>query len=449
MEGDLTSYDSEWTVLRSSSVESTACDPEQVSASFHRLVDIWRDQPHTVNRRLAGAKGDLPPDLREKVLKSAGEHYGNFMPSLHECTGVEVRRLISKSDVFSSGCFEVSFLNESERSHSASFFPVVTDEHKNPHVTIPYRISAELEKGGSSLKFTLETASECDDRMADWLTQTLHPTLLRWLKNMRLNQVSVTSVRLVDIERYADTYRRIKETYGKDLARTWPERTSAQKFVFEDCAIAAYLVELWRDMGLGPQTFVDIGCGNGLLVYLLQLEGHNGIGLDLRKRNIWDRFESNNLTSMPFPVLSVDPSGNALNDLPRQDWLIGNHSDELTPWIPVMAAKSASNFFLLPCCPFDFYGKFAKGRKSADGTTHFPSYIPYVRSICDDLGFDVEEDRLKIPSTKRACFIGTIPKCGLPADLNERIALLTNATGATPHFVARPAVEVIRNCIHL
>jgi len=25
---------------------------------------------------------------------------------------------------------------------------------------------------------------------------------------------------------------------------------------------------------------------------------------------------------------------------PESDWLIGNHSDELTPWIPLIAARS-------------------------------------------------------------------------------------------------------------
>lgn len=38
------------------------------------------------------------------------------------------------------------------------------------------------------------------------------------------------------------------------------------------------------------QSFVDLGCGNGLLVYILSSEGHPGIGIDLRKRGIWDMY---------------------------------------------------------------------------------------------------------------------------------------------------------------
>ena len=37
--------------------------------------------------------------------------------------------------------------------------------------------------------------------------------------------------------------------------------------------------------------FIDIGCGNGLLVYLLVKEGHIGKGIDIRRRNIWSRFQ--------------------------------------------------------------------------------------------------------------------------------------------------------------
>lgn len=34
---------------------------------------------------------------------------------------------------------------------------------------------------------------------------------------------------------------------------------------------------------------------------------------------------------------SITPSDETL--FPGVDWLIGNHSDELTPWIPVIAAR--------------------------------------------------------------------------------------------------------------
>ncbi|GIX95693.1 probable tRNA [Caerostris extrusa] len=36
------------------------------------------------------------------------------------------------------------------------------------------------------------------------------------------------------------------------------------------------------------QTFIDLGCGNGLLDHILSSEGYKGIGIDLKKRKIWD-----------------------------------------------------------------------------------------------------------------------------------------------------------------
>ena len=61
----------------------------------------------------------------------------------------------------------------------------------------------------------------------------------------------------------------------------WKERTDPKKYVIEDLSIAAYLLVLWdeeraSDPSLPPQTFIDLGCGNGLLVHILTMEGHQG-----------------------------------------------------------------------------------------------------------------------------------------------------------------------------
>ena len=77
----------------------------------------------------------------------------------------------------------------------------------------------------------------------------------------------------------------------------WPEVTDPLKFVYEDISIASYLILLWKQerqkKGLSShQTFVDLGCGNGLLVYILSGEGHQGLGIDVKKRKIWDLFPS-------------------------------------------------------------------------------------------------------------------------------------------------------------
>ena len=83
----------------------------------------------------------------------------------------------------------------------------------------------------------------------------------------------------------------MKDKYGRNLVADWPEVTDPQKFVFEDIAIAAYLLTIFSKSHKRPVRFIDIGCGNGLLVYLLVKEGHIGKGIDIRRRNIWSRFE--------------------------------------------------------------------------------------------------------------------------------------------------------------
>ena len=111
------------------------------------------------------------------------------------------------------------------------------------------------------------------------------------------NNNSVESLSLINLEEYNTYYNELKEKYGIEMVKKWPERTDPSKFVFEDVAIATYLLLLWRQerKQLNTdklQSFVDLGCGNGLLVYLLSSEGHPGYGIDLRKRGIWDIYPS-------------------------------------------------------------------------------------------------------------------------------------------------------------
>ncbi|KAL8182769.1 UNVERIFIED_CONTAM: tRNA methyltransferase 44 [Gekko kuhli] len=159
---------------------------------------------------------------------------------------------------------------------------------------------------------------------------------------------------------------------------------------------------LWEDertaKGLSrKQSFVDLGCGNGLLVHILSSEGHSGKGIDVRRRKIWDMYG---------PQTHLEECAVSPNDLyPDADWLIGNHSDELTPWIPVIAARSSYSccYFVLPCCFFDFHGKYNRRQSKK---TQYREYLDFVTEVGLVCGFNVEEDCLRIPSTKRVCLIG-------------------------------------------
>jgi SAM-dependent methyltransferase len=161
---------------------------------------------------------------------------------------------------------------------------------------------------------------------------------------------------------------------------------------------------LFEKYKINPR-FVDIGCGNGLLVYLLSLEGYTGYGIDLTKRKIWDKLapleNSTDIKLLQQLEITRDST------FPDTNFLIGNHADELTPWIPVFAARSNANFILIPCCTFDFSCRFSKvytrdGKKIGK----YASYVEYIKSIATKIGFIVEVEYLRIPSTKNVCIVG-------------------------------------------
>lgn len=152
-----------------------------------------------------------------------------------------------------------------------------------------------------------------------------------------------------------------------------------------------------------PIKFVDLGCGNGLLTFLLSSEGYPGLGIDMRPRRSWSLFGS----SLYLEAL-IDPNSSTLHNLIMSNQytlLIGNHSDELTPWLPVLASQCSCDVFLLPCCFFDFGGKKFSTNSIHNDTTQYEQYLSYIEEIAQTLDFDVKRDKLRIPSTKNICFM--------------------------------------------
>uniref|UniRef100_A0A5K3FVZ0 tRNA (uracil-O(2)-)-methyltransferase n=1 Tax=Mesocestoides corti TaxID=53468 RepID=A0A5K3FVZ0_MESCO len=161
--------------------------------------------------------------------------------------------------------------------------------------------------------------------------------------------------------------------------------------------------------------FVDVGCGNGLLVFLLISEGYEGIGIDVRKRSIWDQFPD----AVKKNLIEKTLNPQTHPGFPEATWLIGNHSDELTPWLPVLATRSNHHCcaFVIPCCPFSLFHKFDAGKHrhheipdvgSEEGfwRGRYREYVAYLQGSFETCGFVPEVDILRIPSTKRLCIIG-------------------------------------------
>lgn len=165
-----------------------------------------------------------------------------------------------------------------------------------------------------------------------------------------------------------DTYTRLKQTYASDLMSRWIEKTEPSKHVFEDLSIAAFLIELWRKMYKKNEFpgFMDIACGNGVLVYILIKEGFKGYGFDARKRKTWEILgieqHIHEQICIPKPFLDLRPDEVALRSemnicdgiFEEGTFIISNHADELTCWTPILSVLSCPEaplpFLAIPCC---------------------------------------------------------------------------------------------------
>ena len=131
---------------------------------------------------------------------------------------------------------------------------------------------------------------------------------------------------LVPKGQFQDKYILLKERH-EHWMEEWSEKTDPKKYVIEDISIAAYLICLWENEAQhGKQSFVDIGCGNGLLTHILTAEGYNGFGVDLAKRKIWDAFIKQG-TDLREEAVDVKTAS-----YPEVDWIISNHGDEVYPF---------------------------------------------------------------------------------------------------------------------
>ncbi len=237
---------------------------------------------------------------------------------------------------------------------------------------------------------------------------------------------------LVSQQRVQDKYTELKQKHATRLCDRWVEKTEPSKHVFEDLGIAAFLLELWKDMyrsnGLsrlhvgegqtdigGTDTipifpgFVDIGCGNGVLVDILLREGYQGWGFDARRRKTWGTFDDSiqrhlkELILIPQPLFEMQQASDHANGgiiskrhsaawhngiFPTGTFIISNHADELTPWTPLIASISSSPFLAIPCCSHNLSGLrfrapsvFNNNSADALAPSYFSAHINKSKSI--------------------------------------------------------------------
>jgi tRNASer (uridine44-2'-O)-methyltransferase len=232
-----------------------------------------------------------------------------------------------------------------------------------------------------------------------------------------------------------NTYARLKAKYARSLIATWVEATDPAKHVFEDLGIAAFLIELWAEVYPSKSDFpgfVDIGCGNGLLVHILIEEGYSGSGFDARRRKSWSTYSPKaqeclkELVLMPKSVLqeagkdrvisrapATDDEGmipeTHSGEFPKGTFIISNHADELTPWTPILANISESPFMIIPCCSHNLAGARFRAPPPKDAgasSSAYASLVDWVTKLAGNCGWEVEKEMLRIPSTRNTALIG-------------------------------------------
>lgn len=266
---------------------------------------------------------------------------------------------------------------------------------------------------------------------------------------------------VVDKVKFQNRYINLKKQYSKFLVDNWAESTDPTKHVFEDIAIAAFLIELWHKIN-GPDCkdkmqFRDLGCGNGVLCYILIREGFKGVGIDARHRKSWAIYPNEVQACLKeqviVPSLLVRPHPDVKKRAPHLEhngglfpvkvaheviapatvvytsedllrspqvnvaefgpntFIIGNHSDELTCWIPLLGYP----FMVIPCCSHNFSGQrvrfnvrksTSKGSSKVLANSTYAGLVDHVSYIAERVGWKVEKEMLRIPSTRNAALIG-------------------------------------------
>lgn len=277
-------------------------------------------------------------------------------------------------------------------------------------------------------------------------------------------QKRVNHDQVLDKHTFQDAYLGLKQKYGKLLVENWTESTDPRKHVFEDIAIAAFLIELWKKIYPCKEAFEfrDLGCGNGVLVYILVQEGYRGEGIDARERKSWltypeevqkclkeqviipsallrphplvmahnpeledngqewkvpirtkPQHQGNTKVTKPTLVVECYTSNELLHnpkvcaaEFPPNTFVIGNHSDELTCWMPLLGYP----FMVIPCCSHNLNGdkiRYNVSRAHADkGNSKYQGLVDHVELLAAMQGWVVKREMLRIPSTRNAAVIG-------------------------------------------
>lgn len=464
----------------------TASHLSRAELSYKSFTDASYNPQATHPHELAGIVKHLKPEHQPRLLLGGVPGY--------KLEWTVVRKLIPRNPKLDASLLQTCHLYVSDEkvglqnkieSHDkvdaerylVIYIPHVLDAESIPFyhpkvrgVAILYTYQTQppgAAPGSLSLYYDLFPDRPLENRMSRTALKMLEIIHKHSKGRMQGYQKRVHHDVIIPQKTFQDTYAYLKGEYAKELIENWVEQTPAQKHVFEDLGIAAFLIELWTDMYGGPvpkadapphrvetadaektqhdlQTvrrsmaqlafpgFADIGCGNGLLVYILNKEGWKGWGFDARRRKTWETFgeayQQNVKEMLLVPevlqhsVVVDEESANSSPPwhngvLPHGTFIISNHADELTAWTPVLAYLSDSPFMAIPCCSHDFGGTRFRApyhrehfpsstTKSAKQVSAYTSLCSYVAHLSAQMSFVPEKEHLRIPSTRNIAIIG-------------------------------------------
>ncbi|KPI41523.1 tRNA (uracil-O(2)-)-methyltransferase [Cyphellophora attinorum] len=400
-------------------------------SKFHEVTDLLLDNPNLNSSHLFRADILLDSSRRLKSRAQKEQEYQSLtieqpngsasepsacvrnlvLNSVPPCRTV-VRQLIPRNQNLDRSLQQTCyFYSLADGSEAVVYVPDVESEHQIPWYHPKVRALAYVYESADPQQSVLSIhIAPYGDLQTYIIPDRLHRTLLSlsntFIRLCRINgsnqqdhgliseapvgseidlRPSAIKDTIVPQHIVQDTYARLKTAYAAELIAAWVELTPPEKHVFEDLAIAAFLVCLWEKSYGSPSKFpgfVDLACGNGLLVHILLREGWHGMGLDARRRKTWDSLSlgENVQEKIIVPSLFLDKLRSTNDDGSKAEssmegpntkthnaifgagtFLISNHADELTIWTPILAALSDPAdplpFLNIPCCSHALSGE--------------------------------------------------------------------------------------------
>lgn len=451
-------------IMRADILKETTFDIEEGSTFVSELIDKFPEFPLSNNSQDIVLYRDLS-DVKLRTIP-----LDNSAIKLTNKCGI-IRRIIPrnpfKDHIINQTCL---VLTDKADSVLIVYIPHITTKEEVPfYLPLVYGVGILYHKSSLSihyLPFDYETPVTL--RMLEPADRSIRIALrLLQTSNKHSNGVKAGYEKRVNHDivvpkiAFQNRYISLKKKYSSKLVNLWCESTDPKKHVFEDLAIAAFLIEFWamKYKDINDLEFRDLGCGNGLLVHILNMEGYKGKGIDARARKSWSTYpkevqgnlleqiiipsvllkphpaiqklaphitdngrffqvpeQQSNNNKNSVPLITYYSSANLLQssqvctteDFPPNTFIIGNHSDELTCWIPLLDFP----FIVIPCCSHTLSGakiRYSPRKQKSTFPQNVSTYgtlVDHVEDLAKQMGWVVDKEMLRIPSTRNAAIIG-------------------------------------------